>query len=110
MPTITNTSVLNQAKRVCKVLKARGENMAAEHTATILVRSILEELGEVALLNGTDAISIETRKSLVTLAKQFCTASKNWQSVYAANTKGDDGEMLMPTAKGNEQRIDAEFV
>ena len=65
MPVITNSSVLKQAKRVCKVLKSRGENLSQENSATILVRALLEELGEVELLNSTEKIDIEQRAALI---------------------------------------------
>lgn len=110
MPTITNTSILNQAKPICKVLKARGENLSAEHTATILVRAILEELGDVETLKSTDPDDIALRKTLLTLAKPFMTASKNFQSTYLACTNGDDGQPLMPKATASEKGIDGEFV
>ena len=108
---IENTSVLNQAKRICKVLKPRGDSWSAEHSATCLIRAVLEEIGETELLNSSDKLDIETRAALVKLAKPFMTASKNYQDSYLADAenKGDDGTPLMPkTAKG-EKAATAEF-
>jgi hypothetical protein len=109
MSQITNKSVINQASRICKVLRERGENISQENAATILVRALLEELGELELLNSNEPIDKAERAALVTLAKPFCTASKNWQDSYAAVTNGLDGQPLMPkTAKG-ESSTPAEF-
>ena len=109
MPVITNSSVLNQAKRVCKVLKSRGENLSQENSATILVRALLEELGEVELLNSTEKIDIEQRAALIQLAKPFCTAAKNYQDSYLAGTNGDDGKPLLDKSKGTEAAVKLEF-
>lgn len=109
MPAITNSSVLNQARRICKVLKPRGDSWSAEHSATCLVRAILEEIGEVEMLNSTDPIDIEQRAALVKLAKPFMTASKNFQDVCLAATLGEDKQPLMPTTKKTDTSLPAEF-
>ncbi len=109
MPKIENSSVLNQAKRICKVLKPRGDSWSAEHSATCLVRAILEEIGEVTLLNSTEKVDIETRAALVALAKPFMTASKNFQDSYLAATDGDDKQPLMPKTAKDKAAVAAEF-
>lgn len=109
MPAITNSSVVNQARRICKVLKPRGDSWSAEHSATCLVRSIMEELGMVTELNSNDPADIETRRTLVTLAKPFCTASKNFQDTYLACTMGEDGKPLMEKTAKDKVITAAEF-
>ena len=107
MPAITNTTLKTEVARIAKTLVERGENWSAEHSATVIVRTILTELG------CKDEMSDEMRderKALVDVIKPLMTASKNFQTSYIASTNGDDGKPLMPPAKTIAQEVKAEFV
>ena len=105
---IENKSVLNQANRICPILRGRGDNLSTEHSATILVRALLEELGD-ELLTLEDESSKAERARLVALVKPFCTAAKNFQDTYLADTTGTDGKPLMPKTAKSASTATAEF-
>lgn len=111
MPAITNTSVKNQAARICKVLKPRGDSWSAEHSATCLVRAIMEELGMKKELDSTEPLDIQLRTELVKMAKPFCTAAKNYQNTYLAMTPSGepDGSFMMPDTGKDKVVASAEF-
>jgi hypothetical protein len=108
MARIESKTILTEANRICPVLRARGENLGAEHTATIVVRTLLAELGD-ELLDLTDEGSKIERARLVRLIKPFMTASKNFQNTYCAETIGADGKPLMPKVQGAAAMNPAEF-
>ena len=109
MPAITNKSVINQATPICQILRKRGENLAAEHVAVIIVRAILEELGDLDQLSN-EVGAKEVRATLVALVKPFITASKNSQNVSFAVTNGLDGQPLMPKTEKTDKADTSEFV
>lgn len=98
-----------QVTRLVSMLPA-GENWKAEYSATVLVRSILEESGNLELLNATDVDSVQCRKELVALALPLITAANNFQNTYISATNGEDGKPLMAKVKGTEKAVSAEFV
>ena len=108
MAKIESKTILNEANRICPVLRARGKNLSAEHTATIVVRTLLAELGD-ELLDLTDEGSKVERARLVQLIKPFMTASKNFQNTYCVETIGADGKPLMEKIQGAAATEQAEF-
>ena len=114
MPKVTNTTVLNQVNRIAKVLNDRGENLGSEHTATIVVRSVLEHFGLTEELNGDDYKA--ERLEAVEMVKPFMTAAKNYQNSYLAQTPQKDEKgaevpksAIMPAVKGGADKINGEF-
>lgn len=106
MPEIKNTTLKTEWTKIAKVLKERNQNINAEHVASVIVRTVLEELGAKEYL--TDEMKAE-RVELVALIKPMITAAKNYQTSYLAATKGEDGEPLMPKAETKEVTTEAEF-
>jgi len=108
MPKITNTSLLNQLKRVCPKLVERGQSFSQEHAATVVVRAILEENGDKELLESSDPVDIEHRRKLIEMVRPFFTASKNVQDSYL-NATEVDGKPLMPKTARSEKASEVEF-
>lgn len=110
MPEIKNATVKKNVTRIAKVLNERGQNWSAEFSATVIVRSLLEECGEVELLNATDADSMKCRAELVAMITPLITAANNYQNTYINATLGDDGKTpLMAKVAGMAKTVSAEF-
>jgi hypothetical protein len=90
---------------MAKTLNERGQNLAADHVATAIVRTVLGELGL------TEELGDEYRKEreeLVKIITPCITAAKNFQCSYLAKTLVD-GKPLMPEVKSSEKGSSAEF-
>ena len=74
MPEIKNTTLRAEFARMAKTLNERGQNLAAEHVATAIVRTVLGELGLTEEL-GDDYKN--ERAELVKIITPCITASKN---------------------------------
>ena len=107
MPKIESTTVLNQINRIAPKLVERGENWTAEHSAVVIVRSIMEELGLKEELTSDEYK--QNRLDCIALVKPFITAAKNYQNSYLAQTNVMDGKPLMPAVKGSTGKLDGEF-
>jgi hypothetical protein len=106
MPEITNSTLKAELGRICPILRKRGDNLTAEHIATVIVRTVLGEMGCKAEMG--DEFKKE-RAELVSIIKPLITASKNYQNSYCSKTAGADGEKLMPEVKAGAESASGEF-
>ena len=108
MAQITNSTLKAEFTRMADVLAKQGSNLTAEAVATVIVRTMMGELGMKEELGPEYA---EERKSLVALFKPLITAPNNLQNVYLADTFRDDGKTpIMPKVTSVKAAALAEFV
>lgn len=106
MAKIENSTIIKHATPIAQILRKRGENWTAEAMAAVLVKTILEESGNVEAL-GDDFKA--DRQAWIALAKPFITAAKNTQNTLLCNTIGTDGLPLMPKCEATAKVEVAEF-
>ena len=102
MAKIKNSTVLKQCKRICDGIKGK-RNFSAQDSATVAVRTVLEELGLTEELGDEYK---EERAVVVEAIKILFTASKNFQNSYLAS---EDNGNLMPKVEATEEEKANEF-
>jgi hypothetical protein len=107
MPAITNTTMKAEVTKIAKVLGERGENWTQELSATVVLRTILGELGLTEELGPEYA---NERKEILAIIKPWFTAANNAQNSIIALTNGEDGKPLMGKVTSTQAAVKAEFV
>lgn len=106
MPEIKNATLKKHWTPICKAMSERNKNINAEHVASVIIKTILEELGATEYLG--DEMKAE-RVELLGIIKPMITAAKNYQTSYLAATKDADGNPLMKKAEKSDEEVDGEF-